>query len=159
MFRKKNEELSDGVFDVPLEPTVPPDAVQPLNSLTVPDYVDPDQLEKALTPGLMKPVYDVAVEENELKLQKRIAALEEELSGVRNEVQKLQTLTAESIGQDKDGWREVYRIHNPEMKGHGISVTTAERREGHLIERGYLMQIQDIDGREPVLRILRMEDR
>jgi hypothetical protein len=110
---------------------------------------------------VVRKVVDLANEDHaavaDIAAEERIRNLEYEVSGLTQELKRVIQLLAERIEDDKEseGWRGVYRFHQPEMKGGEVKITTAERREGHLYERGYVIEIRDISGEEPRLRVRR----
>lgn len=88
------------------------------------------------------------------KSMARIEQLEYALSGVQLQAAQL----TQGEEEKKGNWREVYRMHNPEIKGHGIIVTTQERKEGHVVEHGYFLELWDNGFDPPEVRIRRMRD-
>ena len=116
------------------------------------EKVEHELANKIITPmPLGVPVLPVSTE--------RVSALEYEVSGLRNEIQKLTSLVAAHTEDDKEeeGWRDVYRFHQPEIKGSGVKVTTAiPGSGGHVYEKGFGLQIRDIEGEAPRLRVKRI---
>ena len=99
------------------------------------------------------PIFDAAAQE-------RVSELEYEVSGLKNEVQKLTALLAARLEDDREeeGWKDIYRLHPPEIKGYGVKVTTSIRGDGgHVYEKGYRLQIRDVEGEEPRIRVRRQK--
>jgi hypothetical protein len=101
-------------------------------------------------------VLSTSTHEEMKALRDRVEQLEYALSGVQLQASQL---VQEKGEEKKPGiWREVYRLHNPEIKGHGIIVTTQERKEGHVVEHGYFLELWDNGFDPPEIRIRRMKD-
>ena len=91
-------------------------------------------------------------------VKKRVEELEAEVSGIRMELEKLVRLVGSRFEDDKEleGWKPVYRFHPPGFKDDSMRLTVQERRDGHVYEFGYHLEVRDVPGEEPRLRIRKM---